>query len=134
MSTLPPCSRGGMVRQASVAARSKSAPLSWPRSASLGSGGRGSARTWGVAGVEVHGADVFGVVGVADLVVGPVLALDPVGGARTNGVGRRDVRMPAVVAGHGLLSHRHAQVAVDLKDDLGHGNSSSGATAVWRTV
>src|SRR3712207_2544944 len=42
--------------------------------------------------------------------------------------------MPAVVAGHGLLGHRHAQVAVDLEDDFRHGNSSSGATAVWRTV
>jgi hypothetical protein len=77
-----------------------------------------------VAGVEVHGADVFGVVAVADLVVGPVLALDPIGGARADRVGRRDVGVPTVVSGDRLLGHRHAQVAVDLEDDLGHGNSS----------
>src|SRR3954466_5765888 len=263
MSTLPPCSRGGMVRQASAAARSKSAPLSLPSSASFGSGGSASAGTCGalgvappcagtspvtrsglrsinacsrrfhsasrsaegaqpkrpgwelpmnrtpgtcrelvqmpsrsqialdapgdwsvrkpppfslaqtpghppavllgedpgvsprlfvegthvddvddqkvawlgaldgerpaqdVTGVQVHVPDVFGVVAVADLVVGPVLALDPVRGAWADRVGRRDVGVPAVVTGHGLLGHRHCQVAIDLKDDLGHESSSS---------
>src|SRR3954449_11625312 len=52
MSTLPPCSRGGMVRQASAAARSKSLPLSRPSSASLGCGGRASAGTWGAPPVS----------------------------------------------------------------------------------
>src|SRR3712207_8555255 len=38
---------------------------------------------------------------------------------RSDRVGRRDVGVPAVVAGHGLVAHRHAQIAVDLEDDLG---------------
>ncbi|SKS77123.1 Uncharacterised protein [Mycobacteroides abscessus subsp. abscessus] len=45
MSWLPPFSRGGAVRAASAAARSKESPLSAPSTASLGSGGSASAGT-----------------------------------------------------------------------------------------
>ena len=38
----------------------------------------------------------------------------------------RDVRVPAVVDRHRLLRHGHAQVAVDLEDDLGHRRTARG--------
>jgi len=78
-----------------------------------------------VARVDVHVPDVVGVVGVADLVVRPVLALDAVGAAWAHRVGRWDVGVPAVVSGHCLFGHRDGQVAVDLEDDFWHGNSSN---------
>src|SRR5919107_1935075 len=65
MSWLPPFSRGGAVRAASAATRSKSAPLRLPRIAESGSGGRAS-RGGGPnqAGVhearERHAGDVRG--------------------------------------------------------------------------
>ncbi len=52
MSTLPPCSRGGIVRQASAAARSRSFPLSVPSRASFASGGSASPGTCGAPGTS----------------------------------------------------------------------------------
>ena len=51
MSQFPPCSRGGIVRQASFATRSNSAPLREPKIASvgLGSKAKGGTRSGSVA-------------------------------------------------------------------------------------
>ena len=49
MSQLPPCSRGGTVRAASLATRSKSAPRSVP---SIAFSGLGSAASGGIAGFQ----------------------------------------------------------------------------------
>jgi hypothetical protein len=55
---------------------------------------------------QVDVADVVGGVVVADLAVGPLPALDPELVAGRTVVRRRDVRVPAVVAGHRLVAHR----------------------------
>lgn len=76
----------------------------------------GAAEHVGVGEVDV--TDVVGRVVVADLVVGPVPALDAEIRARLHGDGRRDVGVPAVVAGDLLVSHGHG--LVDAEDDFGH--------------
>lgn len=68
---------------------------------------------------EVDVADVVGGVVVPDLVVGPVPALDTELRAGPHGDGGRDVGVPAVVAGHFLVTHGHG--LVDTEDDFGHG-------------
>ena len=76
----------------------------------------GAAEHVGVGQVDV--ADVVGGVVVAELGVGPLAALDPELAARPYRGGRRDVGMPAVVAGDGLVAHGSG--LVDAEDDVWH--------------
>jgi hypothetical protein len=72
-----------------------------------------------VRAVEIHVADVVGGVVVVNLRVRPLAALDPELAPGPHRRGGRDVRVPAVVAGHRLLGHRLG--LVDRENDLGHG-------------
>src|ERR1700716_966810 len=67
---------------------------------------------------QVDVAHVVGGVVVTDLAVGPLAALDPDRLARADGNSGRDVGMPPVVAGYGLVPHRAG--LVDGEDDIWH--------------
>lgn len=69
---------------------------------------------------QVDVANVVGRIIVTDLAVGPFPALDTHLGTRFDRRHGRDVRVPAVVARHGLLAHGPA--GIDAEDDLGHGS------------
>src|SRR5690606_38856195 len=82
-----------------------------------------------VAGREVDVAHVVGRVVVADLPVRPLPALDAELRAGTDGGGRRDVGVPPVVAGNGLVAHGTG--LVDAEDDFGHGDPPDVDRPLW---
>src|SRR5699024_1994553 len=66
-----------------------------------------------VVEIQVDIAHVVGRIVVADLAVGPLLALHAEGGAGFDRGCRRDVRVPAVVSGDRLVGHRFVVVSAD---------------------
>jgi hypothetical protein len=72
-----------------------------------------------VADRQVDITDVVRGVVVAELGVRPLAAFDAELAARRHRCRRWNVRVPAVVAGYGLVGHRLG--LVDAEDDLGHG-------------